>query len=92
MARPGRVAWCVGPVVGEDEGCAVEVMEGVTGELARAGMGSMLVDVPRGRMRGWLEGRGFVVKRELVRMGTEASYSPWLAGEPVAAVCALELG
>jgi hypothetical protein len=90
-ARPGRLAWCMGPVVGEDDEVSVELMERVMADMEEAGAGSVLVDVPRGRLKPWLTGRGFVIKRELVRMGTHhddrVMHSPL-----VAAIGALELG
>jgi hypothetical protein len=61
------------------------------GELCAAGVRSVLVDVPRGRLKVWLEGRGFVVKRELVRMATGRD-GPVMVSPIVSAITALELG
>ncbi|MGB7157004.1 MAG: hypothetical protein WBD40_02990, partial [Tepidisphaeraceae bacterium] len=90
LARAGRVAGHIGPVVANSLDTATELTEALCDEQR------VFIDVPAG-VRGdgfdaWLKDHGFCVLRRLTRMAKPARAEPLLATASVFATAALELG
>lgn len=88
--RPGRLATHLGPVVGESEAAATEVLNTLLEQPAALAQ-PILIDVPHGRLQHWLTSRGFTCSRRLTRMLAGCSELS-LLGPQVFAALGFELG
>jgi len=91
LLRPGRTASHLGPVVAETETDATAAIEQVLTTPSETNDQSILIDVPRGKLAGWLKSAGFTVARKLTRMclGPDA---PFITSPKVFAACSFEMG
>ena len=89
LARPGRAAVSIGPLVADDEGAAAALLEGA---LARV-TGPVIIDVPDGRtiIEDLLAKLGFAKERPYLRMALGRS-EPFGDPERVFAIAGPELG
>ena len=80
VARDGRRATQLGPLVAESESEAIDLLaDAFTAARATAGR-DVFLDLPRGRsaLDAWLEAQGFVRQRPFVRMSLGAAQPPTL--------------
>ncbi len=89
LARTGRTATYVGPVVARETGTALRLLESALAEIS----GPVLIDVPdrQAEVTGLLAGRGFEPERPFTRMALDRDTG---FGDPalVRAIAAPELG
>ncbi|MCE9659926.1 MAG: GNAT family N-acetyltransferase [Burkholderiales bacterium] len=86
VARAGRRATQIGPLVAGDTGQAIALLEAAidasagSAPLARPGERTIFLDLPRARreVAAWLERQGFVRQRPFVRMALAATEPPRL--------------
>jgi GNAT superfamily N-acetyltransferase len=80
VARQGRRATQIGPLVAGSESEAVELLAAAFVSAGASAGRDVFLDLPRARaaLRGWLEAQGFVRQRPFVRMSLGAAQPPTL--------------
>ena len=70
LARPGRLAAHIGPIIATDNSAAADLFDDLLHQIvARTGLGTVFIDLPRhSALAGHLERRGFSISRRLARM------------------------
>ena len=85
IARAGRRATQLGPLVARDDGAAIVLLAAAVGAARASSERSVFLDLPRGRVAiaAWLEAQGFVRQRPFVRMSLGAAQRPVLGAGSV---------
>ncbi len=93
VAREGRRATQIGPLVAGSESEAIELLAAAFAPAGPSAGRDVFLDLPRGRpaLQDWLEAQGFVRQRPFVRMSLGAAQPPTL-GETCVVLAGPEFG